>query len=134
MKDSELLALIQQHVFLAVQDTYVPALPIAYVGAAFRAPADKKWLEIVRATNNQSPFLSTGTVYAGSVRLLLHWPADGGGAKEPMELAESIANYFFKSRNMEGVRVDQPALTGDPIKTDTDILYPITFRYRHLTD
>lgn len=134
MKDSELLALLQLHVFNAVQDSFVPTLPIAYVDTAFRVPADKKWLEILRATNNQSPFLSTGTVYAGSVRLLLHWPKDGGGAKEPMELAESIAGYFFKSRMMDGIKIEQQALTSDSVKTDTDILYPITFRYRHLTD
>lgn len=134
MKDSELLALLQQHVFFAVQDTYVPDLPIAYVAARFTPPADKKWLEILRATNNQSPFLAAGTVYAGSMRLLLHWPSDGGGAKEPMELAESIANYFFKGRIMDEIRIVDPALTSDPVRTDTDMMYPITFRYRHLTD
>jgi hypothetical protein len=132
MRDSELLATLQQRIRSAVVASSRPTLPIAYVDVPFTPPQDKRWLEIIRFADNNQPYLDAGTLLKGSVRLLLHW-SKGGGSLAPMQLCESIAAQLPKGLRFSGISVSQAPLTGDPIQTDVDVLYPMTMKYQHLT-
>jgi hypothetical protein len=133
MQDSELLAKLQQQIRLAVQ-VAIPTLvnQIAYVDATFTKPNTNKWFEIIRAARNDEPHLSDGKQLNGSVRLILHWPK-GGGALVPMQVCETIAAQIPKGKRIDGILISQGFLTGDPIQTDVDVMYPMTMRYEHLT-
>ena len=131
MTDGELYEAIQARV-RTVALTARPGLPISYVDVAFAPPADKRWLEIIFAARNSSPFLSTKQRLEGSVRLILHWPK-GGGVLEPMTLCKTIADSFPSGARFRNIQLSQPLLLGSPIQTDEDVMYPMTMRYYHLT-
>lgn len=131
MTDGEIYEAIQARVTTVAQSARA-GLPISYVDVTFDPPADKRWLEIIFAARNSSPFLSTKQRLEGSVRLILHWPK-GGGVLEPMTLCETIADSFLSGASFDNIRLSQALLLGSPIQTDEDVMYPMTMRYYHLT-
>ena len=133
MTDAEVLAALQTKVRAAVVAETTPSLPIAYIGVNFTPPASKRWIEIVRVSNNTSPFLAKGKRFAGLLRIILHWPKDGGGTLSPMTIMAAIAGHFEKGATFDGIKVAQTMMTGDPVPTDTDVMYPATCRYEVLT-
>lgn len=133
MDEADVQAKVQARIRAAVQASTLPTLPIAYISVAFTPPADGKWLEIIEIANNRQPFLSKGRMIAGSIRLLLHWPSDGGGANVPMKACASIAAQLPKGSRFENITITQAPIIGSPVNQDRDVLYPMTMRYEYLT-
>jgi hypothetical protein len=135
--ESEIIAALQQAVTAAVADGSVPTLPVKYLmvgtsgGAAFTPPADQKWLEIVWLPNNRNnDFLGAEKNHRGILRLVLHWPNDGGGIYAPVALLSSISAFFWKGRLLSGVQI---YATPDPtgiIELDSEVLLPVSILYQ----
>ena len=132
-----ILEALQTAVTAAVAASTSPALPVKYLlvgsarGAAFTPPSDQKWLELVWLPNNRrGDFLGSDKNHRGILRLVLHWPNDGGGVYEPSELLSSISSYFYNGRLLSGVQIyGTPDPTGI-IEQDSEVLLPVSVLYQ----
>lgn len=137
LNEAEIIAGLQQAVTAAVADSTSPTLPVKYLlvgsgtGGAFVTPQDMKYLEIVWLPNNRNgDFLGGEKNHRGILRLVLHWPIDGGGVYAPVALLASISAYFWKGRLLSGVQV---YATPDPtgiIELDSEVLFPVSILYQ----
>lgn len=131
MDDVTILRTLQQAVTAAVAASTLPALPVSYVDVNFAVPANQKWLEIVWIPNNrQGDYWGDEKNYQGMMRLVLHWPKNGGGAYSPLDLLSSIAAYFNNGRLLSAVQIYASADFQGIIMGDDDALYPISMRYQ----
>ena len=137
MVESEILSALQQAVTAAVAASTTPSLPVKYVlvgstgGAAFTPPADQKWLEIVWLPNNRrGDFRGDEKNHQGILRLVLHWPNDGGGAYAPLGVIGSIAGYFTNGRMLQGVQVYGSADPTGFIEQGSEVLVPVSILYQ----
>jgi hypothetical protein len=135
--DPEILSALQQSVTAAVAASTAPALPVKYVlvgstgGAAFTPPADQKWLEIVWLPNNRrGDFRGNEKNHRGILRLVLHWPNDGGGAYVPMGVLASISAYFTNGRLLQGVQIYGSADPQGIIEQGSEVLLPVSILYQ----
>lgn len=137
LNEPEIISALQQGVTAAVAASTMPALPVKYLlvgstgGAAFTPPADQKWLEIVWLPNNQrGDFRGNEKNHRGILRLVLHWPNDGGGAYAPTGVLASICGYFTNGRMLQGVQIYG---SGDPtgiIEQGSEVLLPVSILYQ----
>lgn len=135
--EPDILSALQQAVTAAVAASDTPTLPVKYLlvgaagGAAFTPPADQKWLELVWLPNNrQGDFLGDEKNHRGILRLVLHWPNDGGGVYAPTQALASICDYFTNGRVLSGVQV---YATPDPtgfIEQGNEVLFPVSILYQ----
>lgn len=131
MDDVTILRTLQQAVTAAVAASTLPALPVSYVDVDFAVPANQKWLEIVWIPNNrQGDYWGDEKNYQGMMRLVLHWPKNGGGAYSPLDLLSSIAAYFNNGRLLQNVQIYASADFQGIISGEGDVLYPISMRYQ----
>lgn len=130
MSEEAVLRALQQAVTAAVASSGYPTLPVAYVDVKFTKPDDQKWLEIVYLPNNvQGDFWGDEKTYRGVLRLILHWPNEGGGAYGPLGLIGAIGDYFPVGRVLSGVKIySRPDFTG-VLEEKGDVLYPVSIRY-----
>lgn len=137
MSEPAIIQALQTAVTAAVAASTSPTLPVKYLlvgstgGPTFTPPADRKWLEIVWLPNNRNgDFLGNEKNHRGILRLVLHWPNDGGGVYAPTLLLDSIGSYFHKGRLLSGVQV---YATPDPagiIEQANEVLFPISILYQ----
>lgn len=132
MDEDVILGELQRAVTAAVAASSSPMLPVAYIDVKFDKPADGKWLEVVYFPNNvQGDFWNNEKNYRGILRLILHWPNNGGGAGPygPLGLLGSICDYFYTGRVLSTVKISgRPDLTGILPEGD-ETLYPASIRY-----
>lgn len=138
MHESPILSALQKGVtaavaaYVAAQLPTVVTLPVAYVQKKFTKPADGKYLEIVWIPSNPTnQFWGDEQNYQGMLRLVLHWPNDGGDAYRPLNMLAGVCSYFTKDRLLSGVQVTEiPQMTGSPIAEGEEMLYPASLRYQ----
>lgn len=137
LNEPDILSALQQAVTAAVAASTTPALPVKYVmvgsagGAAFTPPADQKWLEIVWLPNNRrGDFLGNEKNHRGILRLVLHWPNNGGGAYAPMGVLASICSFFWNGQLLNGVQIYGTADPTGVIEQDSEILLPVSILYQ----
>lgn len=131
MNEESILRALQAGVIAAVAASIRPILPVAYVDVKFTKPNDKKWLEVVHIPNNRiGDFWGDEKNYRGILRLILHWPNDGGGPYVALGILDSIASYFTTGRLLSDVQIyDKPDFTGT-VKNGDEILLPVSIRYQ----
>lgn len=136
MIDREILEILQGEVIKAVAASSLPDLPISFVGVHNDniPPQDQKYLEIVYIPNNPTDQYigeSDKQIYQGLMRLILHWPKDGGGVYQPMNTLASISEHFEKSVRYGGkVQIyETPKFLGT-IAEQSEMLYSCSIRYR----
>lgn len=136
MIDREILQTLQKAVIAAVQASSVPKLPISFVAVSDKEipPQNQKYVEIVHIPNNPADRYwgeNDKQVYQGIMRLILHWPKDGAGAYDAMDLLAEISEFFKKDiRYGDNVQIyEQPKFEGT-IAQESEMLYPTTIRYR----
>jgi len=134
--ESSILSALQQAVTAAVAASDDPNLPIKYLllgnqgDGEWVVPIDQKYLELVWVPNNADDFWGDELNHMGLLRLVLHWPNNGGGIYEPVELLASITSYFHKGRMLQSVQVSgKPNPTG-PIENGSEILFPVSISYQ----
>ena len=137
MSEPAIIQALQTAVTAAVSASTAPTLPVKYLlvgssaGSTFTPPADRKWLEIVWLPNNRNgDFLGDEKNHRGILRLVLHWPNDGGGIYEPTLLLQSIGSHFSKGRLLSDVQVyATPDLSGF-IEQGDEVLFPVSILYQ----
>ncbi len=130
MVEHEILSALQKAVTAAVLASDDADFPVSYVGVDFTPPNDKKYLELVYIPNNAAgDFLGDEKNYQGIMRLVMHWPNDGGGAYAALRLLGSICEYFTKGRLLAGVQVVEPPNLTGAIADGDEMLYPASLRY-----
>ena len=130
MSDSQVLRALQRGVTAAVAASDMPSLPVKYIETDFSAPDDGKWLELIFIPNNSNDFRGDEVNFRGILRLVLHWPNNGGGPYSPIETIESIVEYFPNGRVLSGVQISaKPTLT-NIIPQGDETLYPVSLRYQ----
>lgn len=129
--ESEILDALQDGVVAAVAQSNDPNLPVKYLMVPFNTPQDQRWLELVWIPNNRTgDFLGEEMNHRGILRLILHWPNEGGGVYTPVQLLASITRYFAKDRLLQGVQIySKPVPTGI-IEDGDDILFPVSLMYQ----
>lgn len=130
MDEALILEALQQGVTDAVLASIEPQLPVSYVEVTFNTPDDNKWLEIVHFPNNmQGDFWGNEKNHRGILRLILHWPNNGGGPYGPLQLLGSISDYFWTGRVLSGVKVYSRADFTGIVQDGDDSMYPVSIRY-----
>jgi hypothetical protein len=137
VNETEIISALQQAVTAAVADSTVPSLPIKYLlvgstnGAAFTPPADQKYLELVWLPNNRiGDFRGNEKNHRGILRLVLHWPNDGGGIYAPVAALASICAFFWNGQLLNGVQIyGTPDPTG-VIEQGNEVLLPVSILYQ----
>lgn len=129
--EEAILRALQGGVTAAVAASTMPTLPVSYVGLNFSVPNDQKWLEVVWLPNNiQGGLDGSAKNHRGILRLLLHWPNDGGGPYRPLALIESIGAYFTNGLLLSNVQIySKSDLTG-VLQDGDDVIYPLSVRYQ----
>jgi Bacteriophage related domain of unknown function len=137
LNETEIIAALQQAVTAAVADSNAPTLPVKYLmvgdgaGGAFVPPDDMKWLELVWLPNNRNgDFLGDEKNHRGILRLVLHWPVDGGGIYTPAATLASICAFFWNGQLLNGVQIyGTPDPTGI-IEQGSEVLLPVSILYQ----
>lgn len=129
-----ILQTLQNAVKDAVAASDEPTLPIAFVDVTFDKPNDGKYVEIVHMPNNpDGQYWGDERNARGVMRLILHWPKNGQGSYDPLDLLKSVGDHFTKELWLNGIQLtDTPKFTGS-LATDTEILYPCSLRYQYFS-
>ena len=134
MEESAILRTLQAAVRDAVAQSVQPTLPISYVEVKFTKPQDGKWLEIIYIPNNiVGGYWDDGKDYRGLLRLVLHWPTNGGGKGGPygpLDLLGSIGAYFTNGLLLSGVQIYGIANLTGIVQEEGETLYPVSIRYQ----
>lgn len=132
MIDAQILQALQTAVTVAVTASVSPELPVKYVTAkSFSIPNDQKYLECVFIPNNiNGQFWGKERTYRGVLRLLLHWPINGGGVYSPINLLAGIASYFEKGTQFDDVRISDNPDFGGIIENGQELIFVVTIPYR----
>lgn len=137
MLDEIILEALQTQVAVAVAGSIMPTLPVKYMMTVFDPSTqsiDGKWLEVIFIPNNiTDEFWGEEKTYRGIFKLLLHWPMNGGGAKAPLQVINSVSKGFKKGTQIEnqGLRVrltDHPNLT-NALEQPPESLFPVSIKY-----
>jgi Bacteriophage related domain of unknown function len=129
--EEAILRALQGGVTAAVAASSTPALPVSYVGVGFTIPNDQKWLELVWLPNNiRGDLWGNEKNHRGILRILLHWPNDGGGAYKPLAVIESVGAYFTNGLLLSNVQIySKSDLTG-VLQDGDDVIYPLSIWYQ----
>lgn len=135
MNEKTILEMLQKALSAAVAASLQPTLPIKFMGRTFLIPNDQKYIECIFLPNNVlGSYWGKEQVNRGILRLILHWPVDDAGVYTPMNLLESICNYFSKDRVLQigetSVKIyENPDLTG-MLEAGQELLFPVSVYYR----
>lgn len=133
MTDAQILETLQNVLKDAVAASANATLPIAFVDINFEVPDDQKYVECVFLPDNIDNLCwGNERVFAGSFRMILHWPKNGEGPYIPMALIDEIASFFKKDVLYDGVQIVSVPNCGPPLAADAENLYPATIRYSNL--
>ena len=131
MSEAAILRTLQQAVTAAVLVSTAPTLPVSYVGVNFNIPNDQKWFEIIWLPNNiQAGFSGNEKNHRGILRILLHWPNDGAGAYAPLNIIESVGNFFTNGKLLSDVQIYGKGDITGVIQDGDDTVYPLSVRYQ----
>lgn len=114
--------------------TFSPALPTAWPNMPFTPPSDRKWLRVNEIPASTTPFaLSGGTSeHIGLMQVDVFRPL-GEGHVTAKETAGAIRAHFPVALRLfsEGVTVVVTRTEIGPVlKQDTEIMLPVTIRWR----
>lgn len=114
--------------------TFSPALPIAWPNTTFSPPGDRKWLRLNEIPASTTPFaLSGGTnEHIGLMQVDVFRPLNEGHVPAK-EVAGAVAAHFPPALRLfsEGVKVVVTrSELGPVLKQDTEIMLPVTIRWR----
>lgn len=131
MIEYQIVQAFQQKVIAAVAASIVPTLPIQFIDVNFDTPEDQKWLELVHIPNNpRDRYWSDEEINRGIFRMILHWPKNGGGTYEPLQLIASISGAFVKGEKVGGLwQVLNKPKAMSKITQDADLLFPVSVEY-----
>lgn len=129
--ETAILSALQKGVTAAVAQSDAPTLPVRYLLKTFIVPNNQKWLELVWLPNNsRGSFLGDEQNHRGILRIILHWPNDGGDVYAPTNLLASITRYFANGLVLSGVQiVGKPQPTG-VVEDGDDTLFPVSIYYQ----
>jgi hypothetical protein len=116
---------------------FSPALPVAWPNSAFAPPGDRKWLRVNDLPGSTTPFaLSGGTgEHIGLMQVDVFRPLNEGHVPAK-ETAGAIAAHFPPALRLfnDGVKVViTRSELGPVLKQETDIMLPVTIRWRAST-
>lgn len=129
--ERQVITALQQSVIAAVAQSGFPTLPVKFLNVSFDPPNSGLWLELVYLPNPPSDTTwGDERVYRGFMRLILHYPNDGGGSYSAMDLAESIMRYYSKSKRLNNVLtlLNQPRVS-TVLEHEKGLSIPITLEY-----
>jgi hypothetical protein len=130
MIESQILQTMQSATIAAVAMSITPDMPIKFVAVGLTPPNDQKYIEIVYIPNNDiGAYWGDEKNYRGMFRLILHWPNDGAGAYEPLDVLASICGYFTKGLYLGPVKITEPPDLSGVLEQGTETLYPASLRY-----
>jgi len=114
--------------------SFSPSLPIAFPNKAFKPPGDRKWLRVNEIPASTTPFSLSGSTseHIGLMQVDVFRPLNEGHAPAK-ETAGAIAAHFPPALRLfsEGVKVViTRSELGPVLKQDTEIMLPVTIRYR----
>lgn len=117
--------------------TFSPPLPIAWPNGTFSPPGDRKWLRVNEIPASTTLFaLSGGTgEHIGLMQVDVFRPLNEGHVPAK-ETAGAIAAHFPPALRLfsEGVKVViTRSELGPVLKQDTEIMLPVTIRWRAST-
>ena len=107
------------------------SLPIKFATLPFDPEKHQKYVEVVFIPNNpEDRYWSDGKqVYRGIFRIILHWPNDGAGPFEPMDIIGAIGGYFTKTLLADFVKITSRPKLMPILEQGSELLYPIGIRY-----
>lgn len=127
----EIISTLQQAVTAAVAASADSDFPVSYIDVDFNIPEDRKWLEVIHIPNNRlGDYWGNEKNYRGILRLVLHWPNNGGGIYTPLTLLGSITDYFEKNRQLTGVKISEIANFTGAVREGDEVLYPVSIWYQ----
>lgn len=130
MIERALFETLQKATMIAVSESLIPDLPIAFIDVPFTVPNNQRYLEVVIIPNDSTEFWGEEKIYRGLFRLILHWGKNGTGAYSPLEVLGSIADYFSKDRPLQNLRIYETATFAGVLDGGADSLYPANMRYQ----
>lgn len=130
MIEREILEAMQGAAIAAVAASITSEMPIKFIAVGMDIPNDQKYLEVVYIANNDTgAYWGDEKNYRGMFRLILHWPNDGAGAYEPLDVLASICAYFTKGLYLGPVKITEPPDLSGVLEQGTETLYPSSLRY-----
>ncbi len=132
MIEREMFETLQKATLVAVSESSIPDLPIAFAGVPFDVPDNQRYLEVVIIPNESIEYWGEEKIYRGLFRLILHWEKRGTGAYPPLEVLGSITRYFTKDRPLQNLRIYETATFAGVLDGGADALYPANMRYQSI--
>lgn len=135
MTDKLVIQTLQTETLAAIAASDLPTLPVKMLGRTFTIPNDSKYLEVVLITNNPNDeFWGDEKIYQGIFRLVLHWQNDDKGVYDPMDVAQSVTDYFTKFKIFRtggfGVKIVQDPKFDGFLEAGHEMLYTVSMTYR----
>jgi hypothetical protein len=131
MYDVTIMDILGVAITAAVQASSEPLLPVKHIGRTSPPNNDGRYLEAVLITTNRNgDFWGSEKNYQGTLRLILHWPADETGAIPPSAVLASICSYFNKDEPLQNLRIRDNPDFGGVLEEGAANLYPASIRYQ----